>query len=202
MKKIKVKDLARRYKMSPKAVMKELDAEGVEVKNINSVIPADMLELVEEHMNELANDKMKAANDRRGAGKDTGDAQTVLHVKSPIIVKNLAEEMKKQPNEIISALIGMGVFASINQSVPEDKASEICAKFGYKLEIDKRHKAEHDVHGEPEEEEDREEDLIDRAPIVTFLGHVDHGKTSLQDKVRQTSVVDGESGKKLVRAGN
>ncbi len=204
MKKTKVKDLANRYKMSPKAIMKELDAEGVEVKNINSVIPADMLELVEAHMRDLANSKAKAIEAQKTAtAKEKAlknvdkNSLVLLRIKPPIIVKNLAEEMEKQPNEIISALISLGVFASINQPVAEDKAEAVCLQFGYELEVDRRHKDEHDVHGDPEadDEEDDILSLIDRAPVVTFLGHVDHGKTSLQDKVRQTSVVDGEAGK-------
>lgn len=200
MKKIKVKDIANRYKISPKQVIKELETEGIEVKNVNSVIPADMVELVEEHMHDWVNTKNKAVTTKQQArsSADT-DSMTPLHVKSPIIVKSLADAMNKQPNEIISALISVGIFANINQTVPEEQAEEVCAKFGYKLEVDKRHKEEHYIHGndfaELNDDEEDEQDLIYRAPIVTFMGHVDHGKTSLQDRVRKTSVVDGESGK-------
>lgn len=197
-KKIKVKNLADKYGVSPKEIIAELDAEGIEVKGAASIVPPDMLELVEEHLEALFGKPEEAKPAQKTEKQESGARE--LHLKPPVIVKKLAEEMDQKPNEIISQLISMGVFASINQAVPEDKVEELCRKFGFELILDKRHKEEHAIHGHPEvevvsEPADDVKDLVERPPIVTFLGHVDHGKTSLQDKVRNTNVADGEAGR-------
>ncbi len=119
-----------------------------------------------------------------------------ISVPAPIIVKNFAEAAGKKPNEVITELIGMGIFASINQLIPDDAVEKLCAKYNLKIIIEHKHRAENIGSAQPQPVEfvDRPEDIVNRPPIVTFLGHVDHGKTSLQDKVRHTSVVDGEAG--------
>ena len=119
-----------------------------------------------------------------------------ISVPSPVIVKNFAEAAEKKPNEVITDLIGMGIFASINQPIPDDAVEKLCAKYNLKIIIEHKHRAENTGSAQPNPVEfvDRPEDIVNRPPIVTFLGHVDHGKTSLQDKVRNTSVVDGEAG--------
>jgi len=125
-----------------------------------------------------------------------------VQLKSPIIVKNLADALNKKPTEIIKVLMTFNVLASINQSVDVKIAERLCESFGYSLVIDKREKDSHRKNFKEDDEvnvdilsmEDNPEDLVERPPVVTFLGHVDHGKTSIQDAIRKTSIVKGEAG--------
>ena len=198
MKKIKVKDLAKKYGTSPRKILAELESEGIKLEAGSSVIPPDMLELLDEHFEEVFN-KKKPISSKSSTKSEPEDTGKEIHVKAPVIVKNLAEVMNKKPNELISELMKLGELASINQSISDDVAAKICKNFGFKLCIDHRAKNEHNIHGENnalfDDSPDKPKDLKERPPIVTFLGHVDHGKTSLQDKIRNTVVAAGEAGK-------
>ena len=198
MKKVKVKDLAKKYGTSPVKILEELATEGIELESGNSHIPSDMLELLEEHFEDVF-DKPQKKSQKDAQEEGSASAEREVHIKSPIIVKHLAEVLDKKPNEIIGELMKIGELASINQTLSEDTANKLCKKFGVKLLIDHRTKDEHNFHGDDSalfnDEPDNPKDLQERPPIVTFLGHVDHGKTSLQDKVRNTVVADGEAGK-------
>jgi translation initiation factor IF-2 len=122
----------------------------------------------------------------------------VIVIKPPIIVRELATQLKQKPFKIIADLMGLGVFATVNQAMDEKIAQQLCAKYGFRFEVEKRAKGEGVVHKPvPEVEhdsEDKPEELKPRAPVVTIMGHVDHGKTSLLDVIRKANVAAGESG--------
>lgn len=192
MKKVKVKNLAEKYGVSPKAVMAELSAEGIEASSVSSQVPADMLELVLEHMDDVFGKKGPKDNDDKGK---SGDDAKVIKLKTPIIVKTLAESLGKKANEVITDLMTLGTLASINQTVPEETAAKLCKKYGFTLEAGHREKSQSKTEQIVEEIEEDPSKLKPRPPVVTFLGHVDHGKTSLQDYLRNSNVCGGEAGK-------
>jgi translation initiation factor IF-2 len=112
-------------------------------------------------------------------------------VRGSMSVKELASAIVKQPSEIIKKLLSLGIMANINQEIDMDTIQLIAAEYGVEVEIKI---AVNEEKIELVEENDNPEDLEERPPVVTIMGHVDHGKTTLLDAIRQTNVTAGEAG--------
>jgi len=116
---------------------------------------------------------------------------TEITIPETITVKNLAEALKKTVAEVIKKLMSLGVIATMNQELDFDTAAIVGEEFGIKVNKEVV-VSEEDILFD--EEEDNEEDLVERAPVVVVMGHVDHGKTSLLDAIRNTNVASREAG--------
>src|SRR4026209_2080402 len=129
------------------------------------------------------------------------EPKNVITIKPPIIVKELATQLGVKNFQLIKELmVDFNIFVNANQTIEPDVATKIAEKHGFVLEKERRekgggvHKEEKVIVAPPPPEPAKEEELKPRAPIITFMGHVDHGKTSLMDAIRKTRVAAGEAG--------
>ncbi|WP_459480693.1 translation initiation factor IF-2 [Clostridium saccharoperbutylacetonicum] len=224
MSKIRVHELAKELNIGSKELITILMEEfNIEVKNHMSTIEDEDAELIKEllagrsaeiaeaatgsksivdvYEDELAEELNKGAKKKkktrreeqeeaqRAAEAENAEGQ-IIEIGESITVKELAEKLKKPSNDVIRTLIFAGVMAAINAEIDFETAEKVCAEYGVTLE----RKEEIQELEVLEIEEDEEENLQKRPPIVTVMGHVDHGKTSLLDCIRKAKVTDTEAG--------
>ncbi len=137
------------------------------------------------------NKKKNNKNQKPAESKQKIFKLTEITIPETISVKDLAAELKKTSSEVIKKLLSYGIMATINNDIDFDTAYLVAQEFGVTANKKNVVKEEDILF---DESEDKEEDLVPRAPVIVVMGHVDHGKTSLLDAIRSTNVIEGEAG--------
>ncbi|MEW9077801.1 translation initiation factor IF-2 [Terrisporobacter glycolicus] len=175
MNKTRVYQIAEEVGMSNKDILAKIKELGIEVENEKSELEEDEVELLMDLLKE--------------------SDENVIKVDGTLTVQQLAEALEKPATEVIMKLMKMGTMASLNQEVNFEIASHLASEYGFTLVAGSNdEEAEEEIEALMQIEEDKEEDLKPRPPVVTVMGHVDHGKTSLLDAIRSTHVTNSEAG--------
>jgi len=168
---MRIHELAKELGVDAKELIKKLKKLNFPVKSHMSSVDKDTAEIIKHELEDLNKKEIES---------------NVIEVDFPITIKDLAVKLNKKPSELLMKLIKQGKFFTINQSIDGKTATEIA--YGYKVNLREKLSKEEEIL------KVESKDLKKRAPIITLMGHIDHGKTSILDYIRKSNVTEKETG--------
>jgi translation initiation factor IF-2 len=201
---VRIYELARELGLDSKDVLEQAQELGIEVKTASSGLDDDAAELLRMA---FAGEEPQPSDEVDEVGEPAPEEEPepeaaptplatepvdIVSVPSGASVAQFADAIGQPAGEVVKALLNRGLPVGAGQTMPADLIDEVAESFGYMVEVEEP--APEPVVAERPQFDDAEADLVSRPPVVTVMGHVDHGKTTLLDTIRKTTVVEGEQG--------
>ncbi len=184
--KMRVYELAENLKMPSKELIGFLNKEGIKVKNHMGTLDKDTIELIKEVINAEKGGKVTKKKEQL----------KIIEINKLLNLKELSSQLKISLSEILQKIIQFGTISSIDKEVPVNILKNVAKEYGYKIIFSDKLKNKKKI-----QKKDKSVKLIVKPPVVTVIGHVDHGKTTLLDIIRKTDVSKGEVGGITQRIG-